>query len=50
MKIDPYNHEERLEQLKGYGGEIIDEIRKEILQEINEGKKSSLVDGLSKHL
>jgi len=42
--------EQKLEQLKGYGGQSIEEMREELKREIEKEKKPALVDGLRKHL
>ncbi len=42
--------EEKLKQLEGYGGELIEEMRENLKKEIEAENKTSLVDGLKKHL
>jgi len=42
--------EQKLKQLEGYGGKRIEEIREELIKEIEKEKDPSLVDGLKKHL
>jgi len=41
---------EKLEQLKGYGGERIEQMREELMKELEEEKKLSLVDGFKSGL